>query len=130
MSVPSGFSAPFFSVDRHLRDEVMAHRAKVFAALSQHSDPGLREIGRLLASGTVSPHQLLDDPRHAETLRRSARKLNEMDPEELRQRVFGPPAAQSIGRNGVPRRKEAGPASQSDYTDPDNGAGGVPAIRR
>jgi hypothetical protein len=126
MSVPSGFSSPFFSLDDHIRDEVLAHRAKVFDALSQHSDPTLREIGKLLASGTVAPHQLLDDPRHAETLCRSARKLNELDPEELRQQVFGPPVEQ----NGVPRRNEAGPASQSDYTDPDNGVGGVPAIRR
>ena len=130
MSVPSGFSAPFFDFDQHVRDEVLAHRAKVFTALSQHSDPALREIGRLLASGTVSPHQLLDDPSHADTLHSSARKLNEMDPEELRQRVFGPPAEQSTGRNGVLRQKEAGPASRSNYTDPDNGAGGVPAIRR
>ena len=119
MSDPSGFSSPFFSLDLHVRDEVVAHRAKVFAALSQHSDPALREIGRLLASGTVSPHQLLDDPRHAETLRRSAQKLNEMDPDELHLRVFG-----------VPPQNEAGPASRSGYTDPDNGAGGVPAIRR
>ena len=126
MSVPSGFSAPFSSFDRQVRDEVLAHRAKVFAALSQHSDPALREIGRVLAAGTVSPHQLLDDPRHAETLRRSARMLNEMDPEELRRRVFGPPAEQ----NGVPGQNKAGPASQRGYTDPDNGAGGVPAIRR
>jgi hypothetical protein len=123
MSVPSGFSSPFFSLDQHIRDEVLAHRAKVFTALSQHSDPALREIGRLLASGAVSPHQLLDDPRHAETLRRSTRKLHEMDPEELRQWVFG-------GPNGGPRQNEAGPASRSDYTDPDNGSGGVPAIRR
>ena len=122
MSVPNGFSSPFFSLDQHIHDEVLAHRAKVFTALSQHSDPALREIGRLLASGTVSPHQLLDDPRHAETLLRSAQKLDEMDPEELRQRLFGP--------NGVPHLNEAGPASRSDYTDPDNGAGGVPAIRR
>ena len=123
MSVPSGFSSPFFSLDQHIHDEILEHRAKVFAALSQHSDPALREIGRLLAGGTVSPHQLLDDPRHAETLLRGARQLNELDPEDLRQRLFGPPT----GRSG---ENDAGPASRSDYTDPDNGAGGVPAIRR
>jgi hypothetical protein len=130
MSVPNGFSSPFFSLDQHIHDKVLAHRAAVFAALSQHSDPALREIGRLLAGGTVSPHQLLDDPRHAETLRRIARKLNELDPEELRQRILGPSAEHDTGRNGAPRQNEAGPASQSDHTDPDNGAGGVPAIRR
>ena len=122
MSVPNGFSSPFFSLDQHIHDEIQEHRAKVFTALSQHSDPGLREIGRLLASGALSPHQLLDDARHAETLRRSAQNLSELDPEELRQRLFGP--------NGVPHLKEAGPASRSDNADPDNGAGGVPAIRR
>ena len=126
MSDPSGFSSPFFSLDQHVRDEVLAHRATVFTALSQHSDPALRDIGRLLASGAVSPHQLLDDPQHAETLHRSARKLNEMDAEDLRRWVLGQPT----GQNGVPPQNEAGPASRSDRTDPDNGAGGVPAIRR
>lgn len=118
MSVPHG-SCP-------ISDEVQAHRARVFDALSRHSDPALREIGRLLAGGTVSPHQLLDDPRHAETLRRGARKLQELAPEQLHRRVFGTPAE----RAGAPPGAEGGPASRPDDADPDNGAGGVPAIRR
>jgi hypothetical protein len=88
----------------------MAHRAKVFAALSRHSDPALREIGRLLAAGAASPQQLRDDPLSADKLRRIARKLKEMDPE-----TRGPgakpsgSATQQIGPDGSPDGSGAQP---------------------
>lgn len=81
MSVPCGSAAPFPILDRRVRAELMAHRAKVFAALSRHSDPALREIGRLLAAGAASPQQLRENPLRADQLRRIARKLKEVDPE-------------------------------------------------
>lgn len=81
MSVPCGSAAPVPILDPRIRDELMAHRAKVFAALSRHSDPALREIGRLLAAGAASPQQLREDPLRADQLRRIARKLKDMDPE-------------------------------------------------
>ncbi|GAA1032404.1 hypothetical protein GCM10009557_30810 [Virgisporangium ochraceum] len=81
MSVPCGSAAPFPVLDRRIRDELTAHREKVFAALSRHSDPALREIGRLLAAGAASPQQLREDPLRADQLRRIARKLKEMDPQ-------------------------------------------------
>lgn len=154
MSFPCGSTGPFFSVDRHLRDEIAAHRDKVFAALSQHSDPAVREIGRLLARGTVTPHRLLENPRHADALNRTGRKPRECSLEALRRQVFGPtvpfdtpldgmvaatgaptaPVSASDGMSdadaGTRPSREAGPASRADFTDPDNGAGGVPAIRR
>jgi hypothetical protein len=48
------------------------HRARVFDALSRHSDPVLREIGRQLANGTVTPHELLSEPKYVEALQRGA----------------------------------------------------------
>ena len=81
MSVPCGSAALSPILDRRVRDELLAHREKVFAALSRHSDPALREIGRLLAAGAASPQQLREDPLRADQLRRIARKLKEMDPE-------------------------------------------------
>jgi hypothetical protein len=110
MSVPTG-SGPFHTLDRNTRDQIMAHQAKVVAALSNHSDPALRRIGRLLASGVLTPRQLMDDPR------RTARKPT------------GTSSGHTVARRAV-RANEPGPASRSNYTDPDNGAGGVPAIRR
>jgi hypothetical protein len=125
MSLPCGPTGPFFILDRHVRNEITAHRAKVFAALSRHSDPAMREIGRLLAHGTATSRQLLEDPRYADRLQRAEHKLTEMDPA-----AFQEPARMPNGRAGTGRSNEAGPASRPDDTDPDNGAGGVPAIRR
>ncbi len=162
MSIPTG---PFFVLDHHLRNEITAHRARVFAALSRHSDPSMREIGRLLAEGTATPHQLIEDPRRADPAHRTERKQAEAALDELRRQVFGPtvlfngplnsqaaagaaPTAQPdlpaappgtpVGtpraawncHAGTSRSHEANPASRPDYADPDNGAGGVPAIRR
>jgi hypothetical protein len=55
-----------------LLSDIELHRARVFDALSRHSDPVLREIGRQLASGTVAPHELLSEPRYVEALQRGA----------------------------------------------------------
>jgi hypothetical protein len=112
MSVLSGSSAHFHTLDQHTRDQIMAHQSKVVAALSHHSDPTLRQIGRLLASSTLTPRQLIDDPRHA------ARSM------------LKPGGGWPTDRAGATREDEAGPASRPNFTDPDNGAGGVPAIRR
>lgn len=162
-----------------VRDEIAAHRARVFAAFSRHSDPTVRAIGRLLAAGTATPHELLDDPHRATALDDHQRK--HLD--ELSRRVFGPPvpfdvplggsaaeprtrpASESLNGSAAKCRRRpaseslrsvaecrrrpaseppggsaaepwrrpapgAAPASRSRYTDPDNGAGGVPAIRR
>ena len=116
MSVPNGSSTHL--LDRNRRDEMAAHRAKVIAALSHHSDPTLRQIGRLLATGVLTPHELLDDPR------RAARKPVGADP------VVRPAGGSSHDLAGTARDNEGGPASRPDHTDPDNGAGGVPAVRR
>lgn len=52
--------------------DIEQHRARVFDALSRHSDPVLREIGRQLARGTVTPRELLSEPRYVEALQRGA----------------------------------------------------------
>lgn len=184
MSIPTG---PFFIRDRRIRNEIAVHRARVFAALSQHSDPSMRELGRLLAEGTATPRELIED----EPAHRTGRKPGQAALDELRRHVFGPdvqfdpplsgraatphepgamaaqaaePQAQSARPSkthdvpprraatpamsetpaatpgapvntwnchvGARRSNEPGPASRPDYSDPDNGAGGVPAIRR
>jgi hypothetical protein len=51
------------------REELAQHRARVFAALSRHSDPVLREMGRQLARhGVLTPHELIAMPHYADTI--------------------------------------------------------------
>jgi hypothetical protein len=113
MSVPDGFSMLNAGLDSRGHDELARHRAKVFEALSRHSDPALREVGRQLASGVVTPKDLLDEPRFVDVLRRSANQLATMNGDELQRRVLGfPRPTDRPGR------------------DPDDREGGVPAVRR
>lgn len=178
MSFPCGSTGPFFVLDGQVGKEIAAHRERVFAAFSRHSDPAVREIGRLLATRAVIPPQPLENPRHADPLDRAERtpaeptqaertqaertQAEQMQAEkaldELRRRVFGPtvpfgpplngaappqePARTKLEKPARPSRTQpmrragarhphpAGPASRADFTDPDNGSGGVPAIRR
>jgi hypothetical protein len=116
MSVPDSFAMPGNGPDQHLRDELARHRAKVFEALSRHSDPTLREMGRQLASGALAPHELLKEPHYVDTLRRRVAILAAMDNDALHRRVFGLPFTDG---------KAQGPRS-----DPDDHDGGVPAVRR
>lgn len=117
MSVHDGFAVPGDSPDQHLREELSRHRAKVFEALSRHSDPTLREMGRQLATGAVAPHELLREPQYVDTLRRRVAILTAMDTGALHQRVFG--VQDSDDQAG--RRRRSGP---------DDHDGGVPAVRR
>jgi hypothetical protein len=112
MSVPDRFLTPDPSPDGYGHDELVRHRAKVFEALSRHSDPALREVGRQLAGGVLTPKDLLDHPRYADVLRRGASQLAVMSGDELHRRVFGVPQAKD--RPG---------------RDPDEREGGVPAVR-
>jgi hypothetical protein len=116
MSVPDSFAMPGNGPDQHLHEELARHRAKVFEALSRHSDPTLREMGRQLASGALAPHELLKEPQYVDTLRRRVAILAAMDNDALHQRVFGLPFAD--GRDHRPR------------SDPGDHDGGVPAVRR
>jgi hypothetical protein len=115
MSVPDGHTMPGNGPDLPLRDELALHRAKVFAALSRHSDPTMREIGRQLASGAMAPHELLKEPHYVDALRRRVSVLTAMDSDDLHQRVFGVPR---------PGREAGG------RPGPDDHDGGVPAVRR
>ena len=122
MSVNNGSTVPSFAADRRVREEIAAHRAKVYEVLQQHTDPAIREIGHLLASGTLTPHELMEDPQRAEELRRGALKLIIEHSSELRRRVLAQAGGSVHGPTGPARHDEGGPASRSDYTDPDNGA--------
>jgi hypothetical protein len=84
--------------------EFEQHRAQVYEALSRHSDPLLREMGKQLAAGTVAPHELLSEPRYVEVLRRGMRHVAETGDDELRARLIGPPGADggAPGDGGVP----------------------------
>jgi hypothetical protein len=122
MSVPDGFAMPSGqphddSPGRNLYNEEARHRARVFEALRRHSDPTLREMGRLLASGALAPHDLLKDPQYADTLRRRTAVLAAMDTDDLHRRIFG------VTPSGKPfdRRSRSGPEDHD---------GGVPAVRR
>ena len=121
MSVPDGFAVPSASSSdgpgRNLYDEEAQHRARVFEALRRHSDPTLREMGRLLASGALAPYDLLKDPHYADTLRRRTAVLAAMDTDDLHRRIFG--VAPSGDRPD--RRPRSGPEDHD---------GGVPAVRR
>ena len=102
-------------LDGRGHDELARHRAKVFDALSRHSDPALREIGRQLAGGAVAPQ----GPARRTAVRRRAatrmpNQLAAMNSDDLHRRVFG-----------VPTTGRTGPAG-----DPDDREGGVPAVRR
>ena len=116
MSVPNSFALSGNAPDQHLNEELARHRAKVFEALSHHSDPTLREMGRQLASGALAPTDLLKEPQYVDTLRRRLAILAAMDSEALHQRVFGLPFT-----NGSGHRLRSGP---------DDHDGGVPAVRR
>jgi hypothetical protein len=116
MSVPDSFAMSGDGPDQHLHEELARHRAKVFEALSRHSDPTLREMGRQLASGALVPHELLKEPQYVDTLRRRVAILAAMDNDALHQRVFGLPFTD--GRGPRPR------------PDPGDHDGGVPAVRR
>jgi len=117
MSVHDGSSVPGTAPDQRLYDELARHRAKVFEALSHHSDPILREMGRQLAGGALAPHELLKEPQYVDTLRQRAAILAALDNDELHRRVFGIP----ISANGDENRVRS---------DPDDHDGGVPADRR
>jgi hypothetical protein len=114
MSVPDSFAMSGNGPDQ--REELARHRAKVFEALSRHSDPTLREMGRQLASGALAPHDLLKEPQYVDTLRRRVAILAAMDSNALHQRVFGLPVTEGQGHR--PR------------SGPDDHDGGVPAVRR
>jgi hypothetical protein len=116
MSVPDSFAMPGTGSDQHLNEELARHRAKVFEALSRHSDPTLREMGRQLATGALAPHDLLKEPQYVDTLRRRMAILAEMDSDALHQRVFGLPFTGGRGHR--------------QPSDPDDHDGGVPAVRR
>jgi hypothetical protein len=116
MSVPDSFAMSGHGPDQHLHEELARHRAKVFEALSRHSDPTLREMGRQLASGALTPSDLLKEPQYEDTLRRRMAILATMDDDALHQRVFGLPFT-----NGSGHRLRSGP---------DDHDGGVPAVRR
>jgi hypothetical protein len=113
MSVPDGFTMPSSGHEDHGHDELARHRAKVFDALSRHSDPALREVGRQLAGGVLTPKDMLDQPQYVDVLRRSVNQLAAMSGDELHRRVFG-----ERGTTVRPSR------------DPDDREGGVPAVRR
>jgi hypothetical protein len=121
MSVPDGFAMPADHPGdgpaRNLYDEEARHRVRVFEALRRHSDPTLREMGRLLASGALAPRDLLKDPQYVDTLRRRTAVLAAMDNDDLHRRIFG------VAPSGEPfdRRPRSGP---------DDHDGGVPAVRR
>jgi hypothetical protein len=115
MSVPDSYTMPGNGPDQPLQEELALHRAKVFAALSRHSDPTIREIGRQLASGAIAPHELLKEPQYVDALRRRMSVLTAMDSDDLHRRVFGVPRP---GREGGRR------------SGPDDHDGGVPAVRR
>ena len=117
MSVPSSYTMPGNGPHRPLQEELAQHRAKVFEALSSHSDPTIREIGRQLASGAVAPHELLREPQYVDALRRRRAVLTAMDSDDLHRRVFGVPGPDE--KTG--RRRRSGP---------DDHDGGVPAVRR
>jgi len=117
MSVPDGSTVPGNGPDQRLYEELARHRAKVFEALSHHSDPTLREMGRQLASGALAPHELLKEPHYVDTLRQRAAILAALDPDDLHRRVFGIPISAAGDENRV-------------RSDPDDHDGGVPAVRR
>ena len=116
MSVPDSSAMFGNGPDQHLHEELARHRAKVFEALTRHSDPTLREMGRQLASGALAPSDLLKEPQYVDTLRRRVAVLAAMDSDALHQRVFGLPFTNGSGHR--PR------------SDPDDHDGGVPAVRR
>ena len=121
MSVPDGFTMPSDHPGdgpaRNLYDEESRHRARVFEALRRHSDPTLREMGRLLASGAMAPHDLLKDSQYVDTLRRRTAVLAAMDTDDLHRRIFGvAPSGERADRRPRP--------------GPDDHDGGVPAVRR
>jgi hypothetical protein len=121
MSVPDGFAMPCDGPNdrtmRNLYNEEARHRARVYEALRNHSDPTLREMGRLLANGAVAPHDLLRDPQYVDTLRRRTAILATMDTDDLHRRIFG------VAHSG--ERPDRHPRS-----GPDDHDGGVPAVRR
>jgi hypothetical protein len=117
MSVPSSYTMPENGPHRPLQEELAQHRAKVFEALSRHSDPTIREIGRQLASGAMAPHELLKEPQYVDALRRRMAVLTAMDSDDLHRRVFG-----------VPKPGEE--PGHRPRSGPDDHDGGVPAVRR
>jgi hypothetical protein len=117
MSVPGGFAVPGGGSDQQLHDELSRHRAKVFEALSRHSDPTLREMGRQLAVGAVAPHELLKEPQYVDALRRRMGILTTMDANDLHRRITGTPNSDD-------------PPGRRPPSDPDDHDGGVPAVRR
>ena len=116
MSVPDSFAMSGTGPDQHLHEELARHRAKVFEALSRHSDPTMREMGRQLASGALAPHDLLKEPQYVDTLRSRLAILATMDGDALHRRVFGLPFTDGTGKRLRP--------------GPDDHDGGVPAVRR
>jgi hypothetical protein len=117
MSIPSSYTMPGNGPHLPLQEELAQHRAKIFEALSRHSDPTIREIGRQLAGGAMAPHELLKEPQYVDALRRRMAVLTAMDSDDLHRRVFG-----------IPRPDEQ--SGRRPRSGPDDHDGGVPAVRR